>query len=114
MTQTPSITPGGPATISDAKWEERAEKLSFDALPNIRSSAEKWAGTIATVLAIFGIVTLVKGPSDVTKVKGSWWFAANETWVIMLLAFAVGLAVLATVRAARAAYGTPGEFYFVG
>jgi hypothetical protein len=109
-----SITPGPPATISDAKWEERAEELSFDALPNVRATAEKWAGTIATVLAIFGIVTLVKGPQDVTKVEGSFWLAANETWTIVLLGIAVACAVLATLLAASAAYGQPADFRFVG
>ena len=108
------VSAGEPATISDAKWEQRAEELSFQALPNVRSIAEKWTGTIASILAIFGIVTLVKGPEDVTKVEGSLFGVAYETWVLILLGLAVFCAVAATVSAASAAYGQPKDLRFVG
>jgi hypothetical protein len=50
---------GIPATLTEAKWKKLAEELSFGALESVRATAAKWTGTIATVLAIFGIVTLV-------------------------------------------------------
>lgn len=105
---------GTPATIAEAKWEKRAEELSFTALASVRSVAEKWTGTIASLLAIFSIVTLVKGPSDLAKVEGSFAGVSLETWVIALLGVAVLLGAAATVLAAMAAYGLPRDFRFVG
>ncbi len=110
---------GTAATIVEAKWDKLAEDLQFTALASIRAMAEKWAGTIATLLAIFGIVTLVKGPDDLSKVTGSWGWsivpnAAIETWIILLLGLTVALAATATVLAASAAYGMPRHFRFVG
>lgn len=105
---------GKPATLAEARWEKRAEELSFSALESVRGTAAKWAGTIATLLAIFSVVTLVKGPEDVTKVEGSYGWASLETWVILLLGVAVALAAAATFLAALAAYGLPGDFRFVG
>jgi hypothetical protein len=105
---------GTPATLSDAKWEKLAEELSFGALKSVRASAAKWTGAIATLLAIFGIVTLVKGPADVSKVSGSWHNTSIETWVIILLGGAVLLAAGATFCAALAAYGLPRRMRYVG
>jgi hypothetical protein len=114
---------GSPATLSEAKWEKLAEELSFSALKTVRASAAKWTGTVATLLAIFGIVTLVKGPADVSKVRGTWhwhlygwhWFDMSvETQVFILLGLAVALAAFATLAAALAAYGLPRRTRFVG
>jgi hypothetical protein len=38
-----------PATITEAKWKKRAEDLSFEALGSVRTIAEKWTGSIATL-----------------------------------------------------------------
>jgi hypothetical protein len=103
-----------PATIGDAKWEERADTLSFNALSNVRSTAEKWTTTIASVLAIFSVVALVKGPEDVTKVEGDFGPFANETWAVIFIGGAVICAAVATILAANAAYGLPGRFRFTG
>jgi hypothetical protein len=105
---------GTPATLSEAKWEKRAEELSLGALDSVRASAAKWTGTIATLLAIFGVVSLVKGPSDITKVSGSFASVGNETWVIIVLGVAVALAAAATFLSALAAYGLPTRMRYVG
>jgi hypothetical protein len=105
---------GTPATIAEAKWEERAEELSFDALKSVRGIAEKWTGAVATLLAIFSIVALVKGPEDITKVEGSHLGISLETWVVIFIAIAVGCGAAATILAALAAYGLPQNFRFVG
>jgi len=105
---------GTPATLTEAKWEKLAEELSLGALESVRTSASKWTGTIATLLAIFGIVTLVKGPADISKVQGSYWGVSLETWVIVLLGLAVALAAAATFLAALAAYGLPHRMRYVG
>jgi hypothetical protein len=109
----------GRATITEAKWDKLAEDLQFTALDSVRATAGKWTGTIATLLAIFGIVTLVKGPEDVTKVTGTWGpgrlpNAAIETWILVLLGLTVALAASATLLSASAAYGLPRSFRFVG
>jgi hypothetical protein len=103
-----------PATIFEAKWEARAETLSFDALPNLRATAEKWTGTIGSILAIFTVVALVKGPEDVTKVKGTARFISYETLAVIGVGVAIICAVFATILAANAAYGLPKDFRFTG
>src|SRR5215207_6199610 len=105
---------GTPATITEAKWEKRAEELSFEALDSVRSIAEKWTGTIASLLAIFSIVALIKGTEDITKIEGSYRGFSYETSVIILVGLAVGFGAAATVLAALAAYGFPRRFRFVG
>jgi hypothetical protein len=107
-----------PATIFDLKWEARAEKASFDALSDIRSSAEKWTGAIASILAIFSGVALIKGPDDVTKLQGSvellWWDVSWETVASSLVVLTIVSGLYATRLAAQAAYGTPEDFRFTG
>jgi hypothetical protein len=103
-----------PATLAEARWEKRAEELSFGALESVRASAAKWTGTIASLLAIFAVVSLVKGPSDVTKVSGSFWIFSYETIVIFLIGVSVAVAAGATVCAALAAYGLPTRLRYVG
>lgn len=110
-----SVTAAGtPATIAEARWEERAEELSFDALKTVRAIAEKWTGAVATLLAIFSIVALIKGPEDITKVEGSYLGISLENWVVIFIAIAVGCGAAATILAALAAYGLPQDFRFVG
>jgi hypothetical protein len=98
--------PGG-ASLYALKWEAKAEEFEFNALANIRKSAEKWAGAVASLLGIFSIVTLVKGPEDITKAEGSFRGWSYETWIGLLLIGAVLLAAMATYMAAKAAYGFP-------
>jgi hypothetical protein len=105
---------GRPATLAEARWEKRAEELSFGALDSVRASAAKWTGTIASLLAIFAVLSLVKGPSDVTKVSGSFRGVAYETLVIILIGISVALAAAATFFAALAAYGLPTRMRYVG
>ena len=85
----------------------RAETLSFDALSTIRSTAEKWTATIASILAIFTVVTLIKGPEDVTKVKGDFGSISYENLILIGLVIAT---VLAIIVVANAAGGPPKEF----
>jgi hypothetical protein len=56
---------GTPATIFEAKWEKRAEDLSFEALGSVRTIAEKWTATIATLLAILQHRRTRQGPATV-------------------------------------------------
>lgn len=60
----------GKATLSDVQWELRAEQLEFDGLSLARTAAEKWTAVVTSLTGVLGIVVLVKGPDDVTKVEG--------------------------------------------
>jgi hypothetical protein len=115
LTITPSATP---ATVTDAAWQRRAEELQFSALPGIRATAERWAATVGSLTGIFAIAAIIKGPSDITAVRGgldllglhlSWSVAAG-----ILVAAALACASAAVVLAAMAAQGTPRRFRFTG
>jgi hypothetical protein len=42
-------------TDTELKWEQRAEQAYLEALPAVRSAAEKWAGLTGVVLGVFGL-----------------------------------------------------------
>jgi hypothetical protein len=103
----------GLASLYEAEWDRRAEELELNALRNVRAAAEKWTAAIAAVLAIFSIVTLVKGPEDVQKVTGAFLLPL-DVWVGLFIFLAVGAAIAATVLAALAAYGSVDVLVWVG
>jgi hypothetical protein len=103
----------GIASLYEAEWDRRADDLELNALKNVRVAAEKWTAAIAAVLAIFGIVTLIKGPEDVQKVTGSL-ILPFDLWVGILILLAVACAVAATVLCALAAYGSVNVLIWVG
>jgi hypothetical protein len=109
LTITPSATP---ATVSDATWQRRAEELQFSALPGIRATAERWAATVGSLTGIFTIAAIIKGPSDITAVRGSLHLLGTRlSWSVaagILVAAALACASTAIVLAAMAAQGTPG------
>jgi len=86
-----------------------AHKAESTQLETIRAAAEKWAGAIATIIGLFAISGIVKGPDDFAKVAVPWQFGVPIAW-----ASAVTLGAVATVLAARAAYGLPQEAWLVG
>ncbi len=90
------------ATLADVDWERKAERLEPEELATVRGTGEKWTATATSLTGVFGIVALIKGPDDITKVQGFW-----EALVIFLVALALALAVVAIVHGAFAAYGMP-------
>jgi hypothetical protein len=100
---------GTPATPTDLLWEERAEQLRFDALPNIRKTAEKWAGSIGAATGVFGIVSLIKGRDAISGLTPH-----VETAVGILSLVALLLALRAIVLAALAAQGSPRLIRYTG
>jgi hypothetical protein len=115
LTITPSATP---ATVTDAAWQRRAEELQFSALPGIRATAERWAATVGSLTGIFTIAAIIKGPSDITAVRGSLGLLGlHLSWSVVagiLVAAALACASTAIVLAAMAAQGTPRRFRFTG
>jgi hypothetical protein len=86
------------------RWEERAEELELRSLEFVRSAAEKWAASLAAILALFGTVLVVKGGDDISRLSSGYKVAVA---VLLLLGFAA--ASYATWQAALAAQGTPEE-----
>jgi hypothetical protein len=97
-------------TAEDAYWDAEATKLRREALTNIRATAEKWTGAIGSLLGIFGIVVLVKGPDDIAKLSSDWMRYSSAA----LIGVAVIFAFLATLSSAFAAYGFPRQMIIEG
>jgi hypothetical protein len=55
------------ATALDRAWDDRARTLQLDALTSVRASAERWAATLAVLLAGAGLAALLKGPGAFEK-----------------------------------------------
>lgn len=102
MTKSLKIIDVGPATPQDLAWEDAAEKANLEALPRLRGTAEKWAGSISALLGLFGVAAVVSGPDQFSDLKEPY---ATEVAVGILIAAA--LAVTATVLALLAAQGSP-------
>lgn len=93
--------PPPPADAAD--WEKAAGEFYRGSLDRIRSIAEKWSATTASLLAVFGTVAVVGGPSQISDVPGQ----AARTAVVALI-FVAGVALAAaTICGAIAAQGTP-------
>lgn len=97
------------ATLADLEWERKAERLGVEELTTVRATGEKWTATVSSLTGIFGVVALIKGPEDITKLDGLW-----EASVIILVLFAIALALTGVLLAAFAAYGMPRRFRPLG
>ena len=98
-----------PALVTDANWERRAQKLAGERLTALRGQGEKWAASVGALTGILGIVTLAKGPDDVSKLPSPW-----QGWAIALIGLAVLAGVVALLAASFAAQGWPRDSRFTG
>jgi hypothetical protein len=105
----PANNGGGEATPADLEAQVAAQVAATNQLPNVRAAAEKWAGAIGTIVGLFTLSGLVKGPDDFAKVNAAW-----QPVIPVLLGLAVALGLIATLLAARAAYGWPKRSWLVG
>ncbi|MDQ2745107.1 MAG: hypothetical protein M3Z66_22810 [Chloroflexota bacterium] len=94
-----SPVPVGP---TDRQWAQLAQQAKVDALSDIRASAGKWGGTIASLTGIFSVIALIKGRTDITALV-TW----AQVLIAVLLLLAVTLAFAAILLAAFAAQGIP-------
>ena len=101
MTPSPAPPPPPDADV----WEKAAEDFYIGSLDKVRGSAEKWCGTVATLLGLFGTVAIVSGPTELAKIPEAWL----RTTVIVLIVVAGLAAGLAVVVGAFAAQGVPKE-----
>jgi len=102
------LNPGGAFGVVDPldrQWEHKRAELLAQALPNIRSAAEKWGATIAALTGILGISSFLGGRDELAKLSENTRLAVG-----VALALAALLAVIATYLAALAAQGTPETF----
>ncbi len=92
-------------SASDREWEQRAQRLVFDALPSVRKSAESWRTGIVALTSFVGVgVSVVGLVGDTNGANASLRFLSSICWVIsfVLLAGSCWLAM-------EAAYGRPAE-----
>jgi hypothetical protein len=87
----------------------KAEELQFNALDRIKATAEKWLGTIASLTGVFGIIALISGPSDISKLNPQL-----RGLVVLALIIAVSCAFGSIILAALAAQGVPTRIWADG
>lgn len=105
----PEVRGGAEAKPDDLAAQEAAEAASSDSLKQLRDGAAKWETAIATVLGLFAISGLIKGPDDFAKVAADWRYL-----IPWFLGAAVALGLLATFLAAQAAHGLPRRRWAIG
>ena len=90
----------------ERKWAAKAEELEFTSLERVKTAAEKWATSIASITGIFGIVTLIKGPPEIAGLAPPYPLVVG---VALLLSVTSALASIAL--AALAAQGVPEKLW---
>lgn len=99
-----ALTSSGDSPLDPAvvrAWDEAAMKAAVSQLDSIRSTAEKWAGTVTALLGIFSAVALVTGTTSLDDVP-------SETlkWLLVVAVSMAGLLACASiVTASKAAQG---------
>jgi hypothetical protein len=85
----------------DRRWTEKAQELQRDALPDVRSTAEKWAASLTGVLGVVGLAALIEGADKFASLRNP------EQWIGKACFFAAALLTLcATGFATAAAQGS--------
>lgn len=75
-------------------WDAKARELQLEALPTLRASAERWAGSLTAVLGAVSLAALLKGTevfADLSQEaaaagKGLFFAAAGLALIAMILA----------------------------
>jgi hypothetical protein len=109
MTREPFVRDARTAKPDDLRWELQAEELYANRLADTRATAGKWTAAITSITGVFGIVALIKGPSDISGLDSPWRYV-----VYSLVALAILTALLAIGLAAAAAEGTPRTGHLAG
>lgn len=99
MTGEPTVTPSLPPPLDQDVWDEAATKYAIESLDRVRGSAEKWVGTISTLVGVFGTVMVIGGPDAFTDIAAE----GNRYGVFLALTVAAVLAGAAIILGALAA-----------
>lgn len=102
------VTPSGqpvvgdiePVNDSDRRWAAKAQQLELEALPNIRSAAEKWAASLTGLLGVVGLAAVIEGADVFDALKNPWEIAGQLTFFGAAVAalIASGFAIWAAVE----------------
>ena len=112
---TMAITPQDPAdptvkpTLQDKRWQERADDLIVQGLPQVRATATLWTATIGALTGLFGLGLVIKSRSDLALLS-----PGTARWVGLFSLLAVGTAAAAIWQGALAAQGTPARIWGSG
>lgn len=97
------------ATPADRLWQEQADQLVTQGLPNIRATATAWSLTIGALASLFGLSLVVKGRGDLVALAPGTAIAVG-----VLSLIAIALAIGAIYLGALAAQGTPTKHWTSG
>ena len=112
---TMAITPKGAPdptvkpTLQDKRWQERADDLVVQGLPQVRATATLWTATIGALTGLFGLGLVIKSRSDLALLS-----AGTARWVGLFSLLAVLAAASAIWQGAVAAQGTPARIWGSG
>jgi len=83
--------------------------MELSAVDRVKTAAEKWGASITTITGVFGIITLIKGPEDISNLT-----SGNKMVVGIALLVALVTAVTSIFLAALAAQGIPHDIWLTG
>jgi hypothetical protein len=92
-------SPPLPPPLDQGAWDEAATKYAIESLERVRGSAEKWVGTISTLVGLFGAVVVIGGPEALTDIGAD----GTRYAVFITLGVAAVLAGAAIILGALAA-----------
>jgi hypothetical protein len=97
---------------ADLEWEQQVHHAQFEALPTLRSSADKWTATVGTLVGLFGTAVLVAGPKTITDVSPAarGWLAGLVVLTVVAATVAVALASLAAQGGSKSIMPTGPEY----
>jgi len=101
MTGEPSARPIPPSPLDQAKWDEAAIAFDLERLIFIRTSAEKWAESLTTLIGVFGVVAIIGGTDKLKDIDS----AALRVLVIGLVIVAGIAASWSVLQSAKIARG---------
>jgi hypothetical protein len=96
------VTAPLPPPLDQADWDKAATEYAVGSLDRVRATAEKWVGTISTLMGLFGTVVIFAGPETFSDITGE----ALRAGLLIALALAAVLAGAAIVLGALAAQGS--------
>lgn len=102
MARMSDIVIGPPKGRPDPDEAKARTEIAHSQLDNARKSAEGWRNGVAALLGLIATVSILKGPESIEGLPNP-----QKGLVGIFIGLALFLAVVATVRATKAAFGDP-------